>query len=368
MNELTVIEQTELEQHEEVISRGLKTFVDVGAALLAIRDNRLYRAEFGTFEDYCQERWNMDKRYANYQIAAAQVVGNLGTTVPVLPTTERHTRPLTRLDPVEQPVIWQRAVETAPNGKVTAAHVEAVVKDYTHEKNGYTNGNGNGYHHADNTYEQLADELAGDKSGYDWTEEESPVEETPVIEVQPVKPSSMAIHYSSETPEHYTPSHIIDLVLDVMGGIDLDPCSNSKVNPNVPAAVHYTPAENGLQQEWCGSVYMNPPYGREIGEWVEKLCNDFVNGKVTEAIALVPARVDTAWWNKLTSTERTYPLVCFVKGRLVFVNNEDPAPFPSALVYLGDNRIEFYSVFSAIGRIWGAWNDELAGLVDYGTN
>jgi hypothetical protein len=192
----------------------------------------------------------------------------------------------------------------------------------------------------------------------------------PSESILPSKPQAngLAIHFSSETVEHYTPSRIIDLALQVMGRIDLDPCSNSKERPNVPASEHYTSADNGLDRAWCGSVYMNPPYGREIGAWVEKLCSEFVAGNVTEAIALVPARVDTAWWDKLTSAARSYPLVCFVRGRLTFINNADPAPFPSALIYLGDNRIEFYSVFSTIGRIWGAWNDEIAGIVDYGTN
>ena len=50
-------ERSELLQHEQVIEKGLKTFVDVGNALLAIRDKRLYRQGFGTFEDYCKDRW-----------------------------------------------------------------------------------------------------------------------------------------------------------------------------------------------------------------------------------------------------------------------------------------------------------------------
>lgn len=57
---------------------------------------------------------------------AAEVVENVSHGTQILPESERQARPLTRLDPVEQPVIWQRAVETAPNGKVTAARVEAA--------------------------------------------------------------------------------------------------------------------------------------------------------------------------------------------------------------------------------------------------
>jgi len=132
-----------------------------------------------------------------------------------------------------------------------------------------------------------------------------------------------------------------------MDEIDLDPCSNSHETPNVPAAMHYTAEDDGLAQEWRGRVYMNPPYGREIGAWVSKLVESYMLGDVTHAIALLPARTDTQWFAKL----RNYP-VCFVTGRLTFVGNDDPAPFPSAVFYLGDDIAQFYYAFSELGDIW----------------
>jgi len=56
-NELTLTESGNLEILEGVIQSGLKTFADVGNALLEIRDNRLYRVGSKTFELYCKERW-----------------------------------------------------------------------------------------------------------------------------------------------------------------------------------------------------------------------------------------------------------------------------------------------------------------------
>ena len=55
---------------------------------------------------------------------------------------------------------------------------------------------------------------------------------------------------SHESTEHYTPKYILDAVLACMGAIDLDPCSNSREIPNVPAARHYTAQGNGLVQPW----------------------------------------------------------------------------------------------------------------------
>lgn len=46
------------------------------------------RRKCGTFEDYCNDRWGMARNYANKMIAAAEVVGNLGTIVPILPAAE----------------------------------------------------------------------------------------------------------------------------------------------------------------------------------------------------------------------------------------------------------------------------------------
>jgi hypothetical protein len=51
---------------------------------------------------------------------------------------------------------------------------------------------------------------------------------------------------SHESTEHYTPQYIIDAVIACMGAINLDPCSNSREIPNVPAARHYTAQDNGI--------------------------------------------------------------------------------------------------------------------------
>lgn len=127
---LVEVESAELLLHEKTIEQGLKTFVDVGNALLAIRDKRLYRQDFGTFEDYCQERWGMERRHAYRLMDAAQAVENVSLGTQILPTSERQARPLTRLEPELQATAWQRSVATAPNGKVTAAHVEATVRTF----------------------------------------------------------------------------------------------------------------------------------------------------------------------------------------------------------------------------------------------
>lgn len=77
---------------------------------------------------------------------------------------------------------------------------------------------------------------------------------------------------------------------------------------------------------------MNPPYGRKIADWVAKADEEAQKGNLT--VALVPARVDTAWWHEHCAK---YHAV-FLRGRLKFSNAKNSAPFPSALVFFGIER------------------------------
>ncbi|MBW2631052.1 MAG: hypothetical protein JRC90_04705 [Deltaproteobacteria bacterium] len=79
------------------------------------------RKDHATFEDYCRERWEFKTSYANYLVASTDVMENL-TTIVVKPANEGQTRPLTKLEPELQKEAWQKAVDTAPDGKITARH------------------------------------------------------------------------------------------------------------------------------------------------------------------------------------------------------------------------------------------------------
>ncbi len=159
--------------------------------------------------------------------------------------------------------------------------------------------------------------------------------------------------FTSSTPEWYTPPEIIGAVLDLFDGtIDLDPCSNSHEAPIVPAREHFTRADDGLHREWRGKVYMNPPYGREIQPWIEKIRSEFEGGRVVEAIALVPARTDTRWFRILSGR---YPR-CEVAGRLKFSGCDNSAPFPSTVFYLGNRVQQFAEAFGGFGVIVVPWS------------
>lgn len=127
-----VLESTRtLDECEAVIRRGLNSFIEVGEALMEIRDNRLYREKgFSRFEDYCQQEWKWTHRHANRLIESAEVVHSLGPIGPILPATESQARelvPLMRQDEAEMVETWNELRETYGD-KITAAKIKDVVE------------------------------------------------------------------------------------------------------------------------------------------------------------------------------------------------------------------------------------------------
>lgn len=134
--ELTIVKDTkELERLEGIIHKNLQSFYEVGKALAKIRDGGLYKikngGEYGTFEDYCKGVWDMGINYSEKLMKSATVMKNIESSTIVLPTTESQARPLAKLEPDQQREAWSKAVETAPEGKVTARHITKIIKEMT---------------------------------------------------------------------------------------------------------------------------------------------------------------------------------------------------------------------------------------------
>jgi hypothetical protein len=162
-----------------------------------------------------------------------------------------------------------------------------------------------------------------------------------------VSAKTNAVLFTSESEEWYTPLAILEAVYEIYeNNLQTDPCSPVD-NPQTKADVHYTVEDDGLKQIWNGKVFMNPPYGNVIGDWVSKAIDEYLNGGATEVIILVPARTDTTWFQSLVS----YPW-CAVKGRLKFSESKNSAPFPSAIFYLGENVKGFFENFEQFGPIF----------------
>lgn len=137
--------------------------------------------------------------------------------------------------------------------------------------------------------------------------------------------SSMAVHFSSEQTEWETPQDLFDK-LHAEFDFTVDVCASPE---NAKCRRYFDKTTDGLQQDWSGErVWCNPPYGREIGKWVEACSQAGQAGAL--AVMLLPARTDTRWWHDYVIPYAAE--VRFLKGRLKFNGHKNSAPFPSAVV------------------------------------
>src|SRR5262249_2449150 len=131
-----------------------------------------------------------------------------------------------------------------------------------------------------------------------------------------------------------TPAVIAAALHAVCGIVDLDPCA-ARVQGRrevVRARVRFTPADDGLALPCVGTVFMSPPYGRNLKVWIAKAHREVVEKRAATVIALIPARTDTAYWHTHVVAATG---VLFLSGRLKFGASQQSAPFPSAIVVWG---------------------------------
>jgi len=130
----------DLERLEGIIQKNIGAFYEVGRALMEIRDKKYYCEVLGfeTFEAYCKSKWDFNRAHAYRLIDSAKVIDAVSPIGDIQPVTESQARPLARLEPDKQREAWQQAVDTAPDGKVTAAHVYKIVKGMTEGDTGKT--------------------------------------------------------------------------------------------------------------------------------------------------------------------------------------------------------------------------------------
>jgi hypothetical protein len=130
--ELTEEEIKRLYECEIIIKTGMQTFIEVGKALTEIRDKKLFRKDFKTFDEYCKTKWKFDKTYASRLINSQPVIQNLLTMGNTLPESERQTRELLKLSPDEQKEVWQKVIEVSEllSKPITAALVKEQVESF----------------------------------------------------------------------------------------------------------------------------------------------------------------------------------------------------------------------------------------------
>ena len=134
--------------------------------------------------------------------------------------------------------------------------------------------------------------------------------------------------FSSKTDLWSTPWNFFEKLNDEFH-FTLDPCSTHE---NAKCYKHFTIEEDGLLQDWGNEVvFCNPPYGRQIKDWVKKAYEESQKNNTT-VVMLIPARTDTIYFHEYIYHKAE---IRFIKGRLKFGDAKNAAPFPSMVVIFG---------------------------------
>lgn len=133
----------------------------------------------------------------------------------------------------------------------------------------------------------------------------------------------MDVMFSSKTDLWATPQDFFD-ELNNEFHFTLDACA---IPENAKCKKFFTPEVDGLTQKWKGTVWCNPPYGKDISLWVQKAAYESAMGNTV--VMLLHARTDTRWFHDYIYRKVE---IRFVRGRLKFGGAKNAAPFPSMVV------------------------------------
>ena len=132
----------------------------------------------------------------------------------------------------------------------------------------------------------------------------------------------MNIHFKSEKQDWTTPKDFYDRQNKRFKFV-LDAACES-YNCLCDDGFYFDKGINALEESWVrdGFVWCNPPYGRDIKNFVAKAYEEWKKG--AKIVMLIPARTDTSYWHEYIFNKAD---ITFLRGRLKFGNSKNPAPF-----------------------------------------
>ena len=381
-NAIVLMGEGEAREKTERIKHSL---ADARQLLLEMYERKGWEAlGYASWREYGQAEFGYSESYVYRLLEAAKTERQISPRGEIqLP--EKHLRPLTRLEPEQQRKAWREAVETAPDGKVTGAHVERVVARMTGVERwlSHEEWDAKPYEYVGECYKQCYAPRIMTKGsiheygvngvyvcsgcGYAYPpnsspepyqcESQDPDDETDEPGRDPITAQRVETTiFSSRSEEYYTPTEYIEAARTVLGEIDLDPASCAMAQETVRAKRYFTKATDGLVQAWYGRVFLNPPYGTTAGEsnqglWAEKLIAEHRGGNVEAAVLLVKAALGYEWFERLWYE---WP-VCFPRRRLSFRmpdgSDDGQSKQASALFYFGEDIGRFVKIFRPFGRV-----------------
>lgn len=172
----------------------------------------------------------------------------------------------------------------------------------------------------------------------------------------------MIVQHSSASFEHYTPSHVVEMARNVLGGIDLDPCTSEEANKVVRATHTICLPNDGLSYSWPGRLFVNPPGGTLTDEnerktygtrsraaaWWCKLVEEYLLGNTTSAI-FVGFTLEILRSTQHSKIPLACASLCFPAKRLAFSGGSPT--HANVIAYLGTDKDLFRRVFETLGVV-----------------
>jgi hypothetical protein len=131
MNDLTTVEQNRLESLEETIEKGMRSFIAVGMALGEIKEKRLYRAQYDSFDTYCMERWSFTASRGRQLMSAVEALASLPEELPQ-PDNAAQAHALSRVPEEDRAEVWNEVL--SGDAPVTAAEIRSVAERRAEER------------------------------------------------------------------------------------------------------------------------------------------------------------------------------------------------------------------------------------------
>jgi ParB family chromosome partitioning protein len=172
--------------------------------------------------------------------------------------------------------------------------------------------------------------------------------------------STHQVLLSSKSNDWYTPRQYPDAARKVLGEITLDPASCEMANRSIRAESFYTKEDDGLEQDWFGAVWCNPPYGKRVGKsnqglWSARMVAMYEGNSIESGVLLTNAVTDRKWFQRLWK----YP-ICFTDHRIRYESPHGKKDSPtngSAFTYFGPEPELFKEHFAQFGHVvmpeWG---------------
>lgn len=293
-----------------------------GAILEEMFQSKKYQdMGYNDFDIYCSSElektgkdkaWKLRQHFLRLSSISSPKIGDLKEKLP----TKEHTQQLKNLEDEEIIDVLEVVNETKEDEVATPKEIKETVSIYQEVK----------------------------KENPTATHEE-------VIEETIKKKTVIATLHTGDN-ESYTPLQYVESARLVMGGINVDPASNDYAQSKINADTYFTESNSGLDKDWNGNVWINPPYAYPlIGTFIDKLISEIESGNCVSAVLLTNNSADTKWFHKAA---RYSSAICMTKGRINFYKADDSTTSPTngqTFFYFGDDNKEFAKEFKKYGMI-----------------